>query len=196
MKRRTCFVLVVSAMSLSILACQVGGFRSPQTQRYSEVEEQSFAVSDNPSLTIDNYYGGNITVSGGEDDAIQVVITKKAEREGDLDRIKIEMTEQDNGLEIKTEKSTRLQNISVDFEITVPAGAQVDLYTTGGNVDVADLDGKVKVETMGGNVRVDGGSGRIDVQTMGGNINIHNANGEVDAQTMGGNIDISGGSDW
>ena len=195
MRQRIGFVVIVSVMAFSILACQVGGMRSPQTQWHSEVEEQSFTVSDAPSLTVDNYYGGNITVNAGEDGTIQVIATKKAGREGNLDQIEIEMVEQDGGLEIKTEKSTRLQNISVDFEITVPAGAQVDLYTTGGNVGVADLDGKVKVETMGGNVRVDGGSGRIDVQTMGGNINIHNANGEVDAHTMGGNIDISGGSD-
>lgn len=195
MKQRIGFAAIVSVMAFSILACQVGGFRSPQTQQYSEVEEQSFVVSDNPSLTVDNYYGGNVTVSAGEDGTIQVVATMKAEREGDLNRIEIEMIEQGDELEIKTEKSTRLQNISVDFEITVPAGAQIDLYTTGGNVGVADLDGKVKVETMGGNVRIDGGSGQIDVQTMGGNINIRNANGEVDVQTMGGNIEISGGGD-
>jgi DUF4097 and DUF4098 domain-containing protein YvlB len=195
MKQHIGFVVIVSMTAFSILACQVGEIRSSQTQWHSQIEEQSFAVSDAPSLTVDNYYGGNITVNAGEDGTIQVVATKKAGREGDLDQIEIEITEQDGGLEIKTEKSTRLQNVSVDFEITVPATAQVDLYTTVGNVSIGDLDGQVQVETMAGNVRIDGGSGQIDVQTMGGNIDIHNTNGEVDAQTMGGNIDISGGSD-
>ena len=82
----------------------------------------------------------------------------------------------------------------------------IDLKTSGGDVEVHDVAGTVKVQTSGGSLRLrkirgfiwgntSGGSIKLEecnegteVQTSGGNITLENVTGAVSAKTSGGSI--------
>ncbi len=103
--------------------------------------------------------------------------------------------------------------LRVNFTITVPEEYNLDLTTSGGSIEVADLQGEVECETSGGSLhfqqitgsvygRTSGGSitlvssdGSADIKTSGGGIRIGDVTGRVNAHTSGGSIDITRAGD-
>ena len=180
---RGMFVLGV-VLVLSLAAC--GGLK----QRYSDVVEQSFAVGDAPMLTVDNF-AGDVSVHAGEGSAIRVVATKRAAREKDLERIEVRMNERDGAVEVVTDPPSGWKNVSVDLEITVPAGASVDLHTGAGDLIVRDLQGAVRADNGAGDVDIRGTSGAVDAHTGAGSIDYRGRpQGECRFDTGAGTIKL------
>jgi hypothetical protein len=200
----TKLALLFTIVALLLVACEAGS-----TQKYSHTRAECFAVDDSSTLTIDNFYG-DVTVRDGEEGTVEVVASKRAAREMDLERIEVEITQSGSGLEIRTGIPSGLNNVSVELEITAPADTQVDLQSRGGDVSIIGIAGRVKavtgggdievweakspldVETGGGNITVFGAKGSLHVETAGGDIEIHDADGETSVSTGGGNIQILG----
>jgi hypothetical protein len=100
------------------------------------------------------------------------------------------------------------KGVTVSFLVTVPSQFEVKAHTSGGDMAVSDLVGRVNVRTSGGdinlgstegevdaitsggNIEVEEGRGRIKVVTRGGDIRVNHAVGEVRASTSGGNVHI------
>lgn len=79
--------------------------------------------------------------------------------------------------------------LSISFKIYVPANVSSDLSTSGGNIDLKNLNGNEKFSTSGGNLAVYEVVGKIDGTTSGGNITIENCKDDIELVTSGGNID-------
>jgi hypothetical protein len=79
--------------------------------------------------------------------------------------------------------------LRVHFDILVPEQYNLDLKTSGGGVEIAELEGDVRSITL------DGSDGTVDLRTSGGGIHIGKVAGRVDAHTSGGSVDVeeSGG---
>ena len=95
------------------------------------------------------------------------------------------------------------------FRLTVPRRHDLELSTSGGGIEVADLQGRVSArtsggslsfghiegpiegKTSGGSISLKGSSGTASVSTSGGSIRIGEVDGEVRATTSGGSIHIS-----
>ncbi len=95
------------------------------------------------------------------------------------------------------------------FRLTVPHRHDLELSTSGGGIEVADLQGRVSArtsggslsfghiagpiagKTSGGSIALKGCSGTAVVSTSGGSIRIGEVNGTVRANTSGGSIHIS-----
>jgi hypothetical protein len=182
------------------------------SERESEVEEASFAVGDTPTLVVDNF-AGDVTVRAGESGTIRVVATKWAGREKDLDRIEVRMDERDGEVEVITDPPSGWKNVSVDLEITAPAGTRAELRSGAGDVIVRDLEGDVRADSGAGDVDIRGASGEIDAHTGAGSIDYEgrpqgscrfetgagsiklrvpdDVNVEVDLDTGVGSVDVS-----
>ncbi|MFC1483681.1 hypothetical protein ACFL6Q_01370 [Candidatus Neomarinimicrobiota bacterium] len=98
--------------------------------------------------------------------------------------------------------------LRVHFDILVPEQYNLDLKTSGGGVEIADLEGDVKCktsggrlvmdqikgdivgQTSGGSITLDGSDGTVDLRTSGGGIHIGKVAGKVDAHTSGGSVDV------
>jgi TonB family protein len=94
------------------------------------------------------------------------------------------------------------------YEIHIPRHYSVEVRTSGGNIDLRDIDGKVDLYTEGGAIvagEVSGGSSSAGamhsarpaakLETLGGQISIGNVGGTLRATTAGGHItagDVSG----
>jgi hypothetical protein len=88
------------------------------------------------------------------------------------------------------------RNISISYEVTVPAETELHSESGSGNQTIEGIHGKVEVEAGSGNlkisdigsgVRADTGSGEVQIEHVKGNLHIKAGSGDIHA------IDIAGG---
>ena len=208
-----CCVLVVGVAVAGLLAA------GPLTQgggigRVEERTEQIITVGEAPMLEVDNF-AGDLVVFRGEDEQMRIIATKRANSSSRLDQITVAISEREEGVRIEaSHPGMEIGNVSVRFEIYMPADAQVDLHTGAGNVQTADVEGKISVHTGAGNVRVQGaaapvtleaGAGEIDYEGQpqgtctfdngAGNITLRlpeDVNVDVELTTGIGNVNVTG----
>jgi hypothetical protein len=162
-----------------------------ETGRESERTEETFDLGAAPYLELDSF-AGNVTVRAGEGDTIRVVATKRARRASHLEDVEIRWDEREDGLRIETKVHRRgLANVSVGFEITVPAGARLDLDTAAGNISIDNVTGEIRAHSSAGNVDVGGASATVDLDTGAGNIDYEGTpRGDCRFDTGAGNITL------
>lgn len=81
-------------------------------------------------------------------------------------------------------------SLRVKFEVSVPEMYNCRLRTSGGSIDVADVEGDVNARTSGGSLHFTEIAGAIEGRTSGGSIHVDTATGPVIAKTSGGTIHI------
>src|SRR3954447_12028794 len=96
------------------------------------------------------------------------------------------------------------RNISIDYEITVPAEATVrtksgsgdqTIEGTRGNVEVQTGSGDVRLTNLQGEVRLQTGSGDVRARQVSGTVRGGTGSGDVEVEEMGaGDIDLHTGS--
>jgi DUF4097 and DUF4098 domain-containing protein YvlB len=97
-----------------------------------------------------------------------------------------------------------VRNISIDYEITVPADTTVRTHSgsgdqtiegTHGNVDVQTGSGDVKLASLQGEIRLQTGSGDVRAREVSGSVKGGTGSGDVEIEEMGpGDIDMHTGS--
>jgi DUF4097 and DUF4098 domain-containing protein YvlB len=160
--------------------------------------EKTFAVQPGGELKVETQ-GGNIEIKTSAEPSVHVVaketILAGSEQEADTLLKDLDLTIEQSGSGVvataKYEKHSWGRNpVQVSFTVTVPTQYAVNLRTSGGNVDVADLDGKVHARTSGGNVSLGRIGGEIDAGTSGGDVSLEDGAKDVKLGTSGGNIRV------
>ena len=155
---------------------------------YAQEIERSFSVSSGGKLELDMETGGDIEITGWDRNEIRVV----AEISGrDADMISVDFEERSNGLEIYSEYTRRRANADVDMEIMVPSNFNLEISTSGGDVEISGVDGKIEGSSMGGDLTFSNLRGSIDFSTMGGDIQLSDSDVDGSVHTMGGDVDIT-----
>lgn len=166
--------------------------------KIERVVEKTFTVQPGELLRVETQ-GGNIRVDSTETNQVRVVAKQriKASSDAEADELLEDLTltiEQDGqGVLAKAKYERRVwgsQPVSVDFTVTVPARYNVAVKTSGGDVKVGDLDGKVDARTSGGNVSLGKITGEVDAHTSGGNVSLVEGTGQVTLGTSGGNVRV------
>ena len=88
------------------------------------------------------------------------------------------------------------RNVSISYEIVVPAATRVTAGTGSGDSAIAGVQGPVKTESGSGNLKITGVGDTLRANTGSGDIQIETVHGAVYAQTGSGSIvatDVSGG---
>ncbi len=166
---------------------------------------ENYPFSPGQKLEVDLKTGGAIDIEAWDEDTVQLEYTLRAKNE---DLYVIEHQETDFGirLSLRFRIRTLKSNFGINVKLMVPRLADLDIYTSGGDLTITgiegeiegktmggairlkDLIGKVQLTTMGGNVRVEDSDLDGRVKTMGGNIMFHDVIGNIDGKTMGGNV--------
>jgi DUF4097 and DUF4098 domain-containing protein YvlB len=81
-------------------------------------------------------------------------------------------------------------NISVDYEITVPADTSIRTHSGSGDQIIEGTHGSAEVETGSGDVKMREVSGDITLQTGSGDIRAHQISGAVKGGTGSGDIEL------
>lgn len=189
--------------------------------KIERVVEKSFTVQPGGVLRVETQ-GGDVRVETSNDSTVKVVAHERirassdAEADEILQKLTLTIEQRPDGVSALAKYEKRPAGfhwsswppVQVDFTVTVPKKYNVDLKTSGGDLVVADLDGKVDARTSGGdislgkisgdidagtsggNVELDEGAGVVKLGTSGGNVRVGRAVGPTDLGTSGGNIDI------
>jgi hypothetical protein len=165
--------------------------------------EKTFTVQPGGTLRIDTQ-GGEIRVAPSADLVVKITAREKirASTEAEADDLlkKLDLTFEQSGSDVTASAKYERQlpgfhwgswpPVQVDFIVTVPASFATDLHTSGGDVVVGDLAGKVHARTSGGNIRLGKIGADIDAHTSGGNVSLDEGRGAVKLGTSGGDISV------
>ena len=175
--------------------------------------EKKFTVRPGGTVIV-HTDAGNIAVEGtGANEVSILVELHGAER--DIQKYSIDAFEKEGGVEVhgKAERSSWFHfwdnfDVDIQFTIRVPHEYAATLNTSGGNIVIskikgrldgetsggditlADIDGPVSMETSGGNLHAERIVGNITMETSGGNVKVSDVKGDVDVGTSGGEVHI------
>jgi len=183
--------------------------------------EKSFSVAPGGWLNLKTDKG-SIEIKTAPQPRVDIMVDLRADVSSDqkareiLDKfvVDIAQSERDVRIDATFESDSSVmwdrdrKRLKVRFVIAVPRQYNLNLKTSGGSIEVADLEGEVdsrtsggslrfgnivgslNAETSGGSIRLRGCTGPTDVHTSGGSIRIEKAAGPVNAKTSGGSIHV------
>lgn len=150
--------------------------------------DRTFDVKPGTQFSLNNT-NGHINVKAWNQPRVQVHAVKRVEsRDAELAKkamaeLKIEPTLSADGLRINTIYPKRNNgggfldwlagtsvNLSVEYEVTVPASMNLTLDDTNGAIEVSDVHGSHRVSTTNGHISVLRSGGDIDAETTNGGI--------------------------
>lgn len=172
-----------NAFLLTALAILLTGALTAETLR------RELPAKPGGKLEVDLSTGGDITITGWDRDAVEVV-AKDTEDEEDID---IDATA--NGVRISSDSD---HGSDPSLEIKVPRRYDVEMETMGGDLKVSGVEGKIGGKTMGGDLDLSDLGGEVRLTTMGGDIRLKQSNVDGSLTTMGGEVifeDVSGDVD-
>ena len=82
---------------------------------------------------------------------------------------------------------------SVSYRISVPSGAQADIHTASGEIDVEGLSGAVSLATVSGDVRAAELTGGLKVSTTSGEVELSDIAGKLDVESISGDVRLEDG---
>jgi hypothetical protein len=82
------------------------------------------------------------------------------------------------------------RNISIDYEITVPADTSIRTHSGSGDQIIEGTHGNAEVQTGSGDVKMRNVNGEIQLQTGSGNIRAHEISGAVKGGTGSGDVEL------
>jgi len=122
----------------------------------------------------------------------EVNVTAEGIDDEDLDRLK--MTQSGNTVRVDFRPRSSWGGWDGDqirFDISVPADFNVQMKTSGGDLEVmGSINGRIEGSTSGGDINLDNVAGTVDMSTSGGDIKVGDIKGNVDLNTSGGNITL------
>lgn len=140
---------------------------------------------------------GSVSVVGR--DASQVIV--HAEMEGSqsfLDSLHIDTEQTSSGVRVSAHMPHsswfhwgNFGSNRVRFTIEVPRNYPLDLQTSGGGIDVRDLNASVHGRTSGGGIRIQDVTGEVNMHTSGGSVDAERLNGAAELTSSGGPIDVT-----
>ena len=155
---------------------------------------------------------GDITVDRATGSEVEVVATKRARRDGDLSRVRIETSRIGEGAlvcAIWGEETTcdergyhnqnrgrgvnnNTGNVEVDFIVKLPAGVRANVSSVNGEVRVMGATAEVVAETVNGDVDASTSMGPVKASTVNGDITVRmdalQGNEDLEFETVNGSV--------
>jgi len=177
--------LIVATLTAIPLALALGG-----EKRF----EKKFSVSPGGTLHVATDVG-SIKITGTGSNEVSVVAQLRG-RDRDVEGFEITAEETKGGVEVLGKGKFKRgwfwnsSELTVDYTIQVPREYSLDVQTSGGDVEVSSLKGEIRGGTSGGNIVLGAIEGKVMMETSGGDIRVEKTTGDLKMQTSGGNITI------
>jgi hypothetical protein len=203
MKTRPIIAALTLLAALLALACT-----GCTTQSAVSTETDSFSVGESVTLKVDTL-GGRIEVSAGSDNVVMV----RAELR-DIRRIDYEAIQSGDEIIVTADQTGSwwfpAGNTAADVYVTVPAGTDLRLDTSNGDILVQgttrggilntsngaiyleEVRGDFEVTTSNGAIEVNGIVGAASAKTSNGAVTVQDARGEFNLRTSNGAVTFSG----
>jgi len=168
--------------------------------RWTAMIHYESAISENGKLRVGNFTGSmdftgtktKVAVIDIEFQADRGMSKKRAERL--LEEMIPDFSENLDILTIKGQSRRHWRgnhNYSMNLSATLPSKFNIDAATSGGSIEVSDLEGYADIATSGGSISITRFKGDLDGATSGGSVTVEDVEGDVDVATSGGSIDLN-----
>ena len=148
---------------------------------------RTFDVKAGSRLELDLETGGDIIITGWNRNEVDITVTVEGR---DKDDVSFSIEQSSRGIEVSSEFDKRRARADVKMQIKVPTKFNLEISTTGGDVQIEGVEGKIEGSSMGGDIDLSGLKGLINFSTMGGDITLVNSTVDGSVHTMGGDVDI------
>ncbi|MBI2620514.1 MAG: DUF4097 family beta strand repeat protein, partial [Ignavibacteriales bacterium] len=151
------------------------------------VRSKSFTVDRGGKLEV-SVRSGDVRISPWSKNEVYV----KAEGIDEEDLERLTMTQSGNTVRVQFRpRGDWGWGGHLQFDINIPADFNVDMKTSGGDLEVLGaISGRVEGSTSGGDIRLESVVGIVDMSTSGGDIRVGDIRGNVKLGTSGGDIHL------
>ena len=172
-------------------------------QKFEEKFEKTLPLTQTGKLILNNV-SGQIEVLTWKDAQVKVEALKTSKADT-LDKAKenaakvtIEVTGEAELVIVETKYPKRTGGfwggdsikVSVDYKVWVPEKAAVDLKSVSGDVQIAPIGGKAKIDCVSGNVEIRGAAG-VEIKLVSGDLEIENIAGDAFIKAVSSNIGVT-----
>jgi hypothetical protein len=164
-----------------------------QTERFS----RKVKLDRDGRVSVANI-AGDIVVMGGSGDEVSIEAVKRTRGDrSELAAVRITVDERPGRVEIVTEgeqnrsdRNRRSNHVSVDYTISMPAAAALELRSISGSVKVTGVRGAVRAETISGDVTAVDTPKLETAKTTSGNVSVTGVSleGDLAAASVSGNV--------
>jgi DUF4097 and DUF4098 domain-containing protein YvlB len=186
-------------MRILLAAGIVASLAAPAAAQPKETERVDRTIPFQPGGTIVlKNFSGDVRISGTGGGQVVLKAIRTATRER-LDRIKLDIRVDGSTLRIDANQKDRSWDdeeknnvVETDFELAVPAQANLDINTFSSDVTIDGVDGRQKLHTFSGSINVRSGTGPFSINSFSGAIDVDLSGAaapEVDAETFSGDIE-------
>jgi hypothetical protein len=120
----------------------------------SERISRKFRIGATGRLTLSNISGDIVLTAGSGDEVTMEAVKRTRGARSELASIVIDIDERPGRVDIRTRHTARRDRGSVDYTVTVPRQATVDLSSVSGDVRVTNLNGALRAQSISGTVAV------------------------------------------
>lgn len=185
-------MLPMFVIALVVLLATTTGFASNTPQGTFDRTLQVSGPVDLEVLT----HSGDVTVRAGGSGSVQIhgkIFVGDhwlmGSREADVHSIEQNPPIHQSGNSVHIEY-VEMKNISVDYEITVPADTTIRTHTGSGDQILEGTRGNADVQTGSGDVKLRNLTGEIHLQTGSGDVRAHEISGAVKGGTGSGDVEL------
>ena len=161
------------------LALATALFVTAAASAADDIIRKGFNVADGGTLRLDADIGDVKIVTGGNGVAIEVVREARGRRGQErLREHRIDFRQSGNDVIISSDDDDDhdwfrwSDDYEVQWNIRIPARYNVEVKTSGGGIELADIGGTVDARTSGGGIRTGKLSGDATLKTSGGSIRV------------------------
>jgi DUF4097 and DUF4098 domain-containing protein YvlB len=168
-----------------------------QTERFS----RKVRIGRDGRVSISNI-SGDIVVTGGSGDEVSIEAVKHTRGDrNELAGVEIIVEERAGRVDVRAEhdryrsnRGRRGDSASVDFTVTVPSSASLDVHSVSGSLKVTGVRGAVRAETVSGNVTTADTPNLEHAKSVSGDVSLTGAaaEGDLSAGSVSGNITAKG----
>jgi len=199
MKRKLLIALGLLAVIGTVLA--LSGCLEIPVHEATRTLEGSFAVTGVVDLDVSTA-NGRVTVRG-VDGQTTVEVTATIRSRGDTligaaaraALVVVEMVQNGNQVELRYDASAHPWDVrrytGVEFEVIVPATADVEAETSNGRIALSDVTGILELDTSNGAIEVEDAVGEATASTSNGTIRIDRYEGILNLDTSNGRIEMT-----
>ena len=157
-------------------------------EKLKVIHDKTFSISPGNDFKLDASSGDVIISSWNKNEVhVKILGNDKAK-----EKVNFSFNNTEDIVEVEAKYDWSLfmmvKGIKLRFEIQVPKEFNTQAYTSGGDIKLQNVEGKIALETSGGDINLSDLNGNIEVSTSGGDITFNNSYGDLNFSTSGGDI--------
>lgn len=179
--------LLIAAVALLVaLPAFAQDRRGEETERLS----RQFKIGANGRLTLSNISGEIVLTAGSGDEVTLEAVKRTRGPRSELASVVIDIDERPGRVDIRTRHTGRGDRASVDYTVSVPRGAAVDVSSISGSVRARNLQGPLRAQSISGSVVVSESTNVEVAKSISGDVEVSGTMPEarLTASTVSGRV--------